>query len=341
MLRQITITSVLWLLALPLHAQEIRLDSPGGTMEGLPVYSQIGGTCYAYSAALAIDAYRNSHSRLDQDELTNPFELALGNGQLEYGQVRLSPTVGGGMFCPVVSYAKRAGICTRGVFPTVNDQGENLRYVIKDITQYHTDYSALSCKDKDGAAGDIILEKVRTRLGDFEMPEDKIPDQEDLRSAAKKNLRNYQRLVLSDPWCEGAREKVELPCGCHQEASFLEPVSSIIRKIEERIASSESQPVSIAFCSELLDQGKGYRGFSHDFFDFKFPKLDECGGHVVLISGKRPHPISGRLEFLIHNSWGGSCSRYSPDWECEGGRIWVDAEELAENTYGLMWLGAK
>jgi len=339
MLHQIGLMlTLLFISSTPLQAEEIRLDSPGGSMTGLPVYSQIGGTCYAYSAALAIDAWRNTRSRISEDDLTNPFELALGHGQLEYGQARWSATVDGGMFCPVVTYAKRAGICSRSVFPTVNDEGESLRPVIKDITAHHADFSRLSCEQKDGHDGDALIESIRRRLMDFEMPADRIPDRETVRKAAKKRLRTYQRRVLSDPWCAGNREKVDLPCGCHQETVSLDPWSTVARKIDRRIESPESQPVSVAFCAELLKRGRGYRGFSRRLTDFRFPDTKECGGHVVLISGKRDHPITGRLEFLVHNSWGTRCTRYSPDWECERGKIWVDGEELAENTYGLMWL---
>ena len=318
---------------------ELRLDAPGGSMEGVPVYSQIGGTCYAYAAANAIDAWRSQgRGPLAPDERLNPFELALGNGQLEYGQLRLKSTVAGGQFCTVVNYARRAGGCTQGVFPLVNDEGESLGPIVRQISQAHGKFKKLNCREKRGDPGEAILDSIEASLRDFGIPDERIPGRDVLRDALSKTRQEYQRRVLSEPWCEGVRTQVEIPRSCHQELSAFESPSRILSKIESRLTDITSQPVGIGYCSAVLKKGLNYEGFSHRFFDFDFPDTEECGGHVSLVTGKRISPETGRLEFLVHNSWGKGCKRYAPEWECLLGKIWVDAEALARNTYGLMWL---
>jgi|GEM_PF-2143993 len=348
---------LLSLLGFPrVQASELRLDGPGGSMHGLPVYSQIGATCYAYAAANAIDAWRNSQGPLPPEERTNPFELAVGNGQLAHGQIRLEDTVSGGGLCPVVRYARLEGVCTQRVLPLQISRGpetseaelieadaedawvEKLGSVIRGINGIHKKYRALSCAERSGEAGDELVSRLTERLESYGLPSGRFPESQELKRALRKSTQRFQRAVLTDPFCDGLRTPLELPGKCYQEATVLESPARIISKIDKRLVDARSQPVGIAYCSKLLRKGISYRGFSHRLWDFDFVDTDACGGHVSLITGKRIRAETGKLEFLIHNSWGDGCKRYSPDWECRKGKIWVDAGTLAENTYGLMGL---
>ena len=331
------------------NASELRLDGPGGSMHGLPVYSQIGATCYAYAVANAIDAWRNSKAPLLPEERTNPFELAVGNGQLAHGQLRLEDTVSGGGFCPVVRYARLEGVCTQRVLPLQVDRDaedadaedagiEKLGNIIRGINAVQEKYRALSCSDKRGVSGDELVSLLTQKLQTYGLAPGRLPESDGLKSALRKSTQRFQRAVLTDPFCDGLRTPLELTPRCHQEATVLESPARIISKIDQRLADVRSQPVGIAYCSKVLRKGRNYRGFSHRLLDFNFVDMDACGGHVSLVTGKRIHSETGRLEFLIHNSWGHGCKRYSSDWECRRGKIWIDAQVLAENTYGLMGL---
>lgn len=326
----------------PFSAEALRLDVPGGSMEGLPVYSQTNGTCYAYSGALAIDAWRKSHRPLEREQLTNPFELAVGNGQLENGQIRLSDTVSGGSLCSVVKYARKKGVCPQGVLPLKVEDGESLGKKVRKLGLIQDQYKKLSAAKRDQAEGQQLVESLKETLLSFGLEQDQIPSTAALESALLEGRQAYQRQVLTEPSCGGRRLEVESPEGeqmsCRNHSTVFDSSESIIRQIEARLTSPQSLPVGIAYCSHVLKRGPKYTGFSHRVRDLELPDTDACGGHVSVVIGKRLHPETGKREFLIQNSWGKQCGGYSPAWECDKGKIWIDAEALARNTYAWMSL---
>ena len=320
---------------------EVRLDSPGGSMEHAPVHSQIGGTCYAYAAGLAIDTWRAQFEPSQTFRRINPFELALGHGQLEYGQFRWDGTVDGGSFCATIHYAERAGICTLDTFPLVDDDGDRLKKLLKDIEALRVRFKKIPFWRRKKPEALAIATQIRTRLSEFTHYRDgstPLPDTDTILRALHLRKRDFARTLVSDPRCKDHRNHdFLLPGRCHTDLTHFEPEDKIIRRLEEGLFAPFSQPLAIAYCSKVLKEGKNYSGFSHDLRDFRFVNSTECGGHVSLISGKRIHPTGGQLQFLIHNSWGTGCD-YSADWQCENGKIWVDADALARNTYGVMQL---
>ena len=56
----------------------------------------------------------------------------------------------------------------------------------------------------------------------------------------------------------------------------------------------------------------------------------ECGPHVVPVTGYRCQ--KGKLEYLIQNSWGTSCSNYTKSLRksnnCKDGKVWVPEKLL-------------
>jgi aminopeptidase C len=69
-------------------------------------------------------------------------------------------------------------------------------------------------------------------------------------------------------------------------------------------------------------------------------------GHASLIIGRRRDPKTGVCQYRVRNSYGADCvgkngkSKYSPDWQCDAGNIWVDEDELMKNTVGVSYLKA-
>jgi hypothetical protein len=59
------------------------------------------------------------------------------------------------------------------------------------------------------------------------------------------------------------------------------------------------------------------------------------GSHASVVVGRRPGARGG-CEYLVRNTWGTSCNQYA--YPCQRGEIWVPANELFENTYGVSWL---
>jgi hypothetical protein len=45
-----------------------------------------------------------------------------------------------------------------------------------------------------------------------------------------------------------------------------------------------------------------------------------------------------RCQYLIRNTYGADFKYYSADWESDNGNIWIDADHLLANSYGLSYL---
>lgn len=58
-----------------------------------------------------------------------------------------------------------------------------------------------------------------------------------------------------------------------------------------------------------------------------------------LVIGKRLN--DGSEEFLVRNSWGDTCGNVTA-WPCDGnGDFWIDANQLAANTWMLTYIPGK
>ncbi len=132
----------------------------------------------------------------------------------------------------------------------------------------------------------------------------------------------------------------------------------IIRKLNEVL--EQGNPLGIGYCSNLLDEGHGYRAFKMK------PRVlglalrqEKCGAHYSIVAGQRPRH-DGSCEFLIRNTYGTgfwtdhfSCMCKSRDpsiagfQECRASEAersnlqvvgcWISGQDLANNTYDLTW----
>lgn len=69
----------------------------------------------------------------------------------------------------------------------------------------------------------------------------------------------------------------------------------------------------------------------------------ECA-HASVVVGRRKGPVTGKCEYKVRNSWGAKCSSYSKSIQderrCDGGHVWITADEFKHNVRGLLWLTA-
>lgn len=124
--------------------------------------------------------------------------------------------------------------------------------------------------------------------------------------------------------CEAIAKKIEFP----RVKSFVSVVSArdgFHRVIGSRLTAKSPQPVIVAYYASVLTKGKAPGS------------LFESSGHVSLIVGQRK--VAGKVQYLIQNSWGTSCSGYSSKWECLNGQgaVWVDGETLRDSALKLYW----
>ncbi len=114
------------------------------------------------------------------------------------------------------------------------------------------------------------------------------------------------------------------------------------KKISSVLEQRNALPMGINYCSNILEQ-KGYQGLTFRKGKTYVPHFrTDCDRHVSIVIGQRTR--NGRCQFLVRDSHGSQCDFYDKGWDCKtpkynsGWGIWIDAEALANNTYGLFWL---
>jgi hypothetical protein len=101
---------------------------------------------------------------------------------------------------------------------------------------------------------------------------------------------------------------------------------AVKNKIESLLTQSKPQGVGISLDVSVLD------GTSR-------------GPHAVNIVGCRTVQVSGypQKQYLIHNSWGTSCSSYSKHLQtsdrCSMGRVWVNENSVISSATEIQWIG--
>jgi hypothetical protein len=94
-------------------------------------------------------------------------------------------------------------------------------------------------------------------------------------------------------------------------------------KIKFLLEKDSPQGVSINLHAKLLQKGS-------------FNKSDTDDLHAVNIIGCRT--VGGKLQYLIHNSWGSSCINYAPQFDCVEGRAWINAQSVLSASSEVLWL---
>lgn len=92
----------------------------------------------------------------------------------------------------------------------------------------------------------------------------------------------------------------------------------LLDKIQDHL-KSKKQPLSISIKAKMLQSRS-------------------TENHAVNVIGCRSH--YGRNQYLIHNSWGTSCSNYNQNLraDCSQGRVWVDENLLEHYLHAVQWI---
>jgi hypothetical protein len=94
-------------------------------------------------------------------------------------------------------------------------------------------------------------------------------------------------------------------------------------KIKALLEKNPPQGVNLNFHANLLSKGTWDGSDNSDF-------------HAVNLIGCRTK--NGKLQYLVHNSWGPNCDNYHSKYECIGGRVWVNADSLMSAGREVIWL---
>ncbi len=103
-------------------------------------------------------------------------------------------------------------------------------------------------------------------------------------------------------------------------------------------------PLAVEYCSGVFSKPEGIfirkRIFRKniDYINSSAKKENfeaDCGFHASAVIGQKPGP-DGQCYYLIHNSWGTSCEKYSEKLECEAGKIWISEATLTRNMIRIV-----
>lgn len=331
---------------------EINLNDPGGSMEHVAVREQGHfEICYAEVAAQMADAWRFSHGDKEYAFQTSAMTLALQAGDpalTSHPDDGLS-TRGGGFIDHAMEALVNQGACPQSDAVDSIDPQLTLQIVRLlaseargDDVNFQAIHSQLnhvglgSLLPPDGFIHSILEDKTL----DLPTQLDRILSSNCARSghSRKLELPKFSHIGYVAPGVVGVNGRNHRP---DNPTAIFQEMHDYIGYLQLRIKDKTSLPVGISHCSAFLMLGQEAAGFDNK----AMYQGGHCGKHATLVVGKRTNTTSGKLQFLLRNSWGANCGRnrnhtnhiLSQRWECvDGGNLWVDADALERNLLELV-----
>lgn len=306
-------------------------------MEHVPVRDQGAlGICFAYSGSDLIDAYRFSHGEKDYSKLTSPLACAVETSAKIHRKVKMTSDgpeypFENGDACPLINKLRPEGSCdlkamNHALGADEDSATQRLNKAFELYRSRRVPAAAIICRNFSNPQSEAaqikgaLLEDAPLRYFQYEVAR-----------ACPLN----SRLKFEAPLCQETVPKAN--------GDFIRTFNKHFDQLLEK-----AQPMEIGYCADLLEKGRSFSGVvknnrirplvHYDLckgYDAKDPEDD--GAHSSTVIGRRL--AHGKCQLLIKNSYGTSCNDYSSDWDCEGGKIWVDEETLARNVTSYSTLG--
>ncbi len=321
--------------AYPKTCKPFRLDQPAGSMERIPVHDQQDlGICGAYSAADMIDAWRFSHGDTRYSWFTSPLEAAV-DGSKKYKQSVLLGHDGVYAFpfegvdeCVVVNYIAKSGSCDS---QAIEKKLGPANY--DTVLPWYKSYLMLAKSPNEACTSDGNACQTPTPIS--------------IENAVTISSPLLYFQAITTEACEaGERIPISIP-GCKESdingpGQFEEVMSKHFDTLLDK-----AQPLTIGYCSGLLEEGRGFRGLVTAMHGnpprkrrlcrgYDDQDEDDDGGHSSLVMGRRWN--GKKCQILIKNSWGTDDDDYSDDWKTEDGKIWVDQDDLEQNVFDVSYI---
>jgi hypothetical protein len=332
---------------------ETDLEAPGHSMANVAVRDQIGGTCYAETAAQLADAWRFSHGDTRFMHQTSALAAA-AYCTLEVGDL------GGGFFDATYEAIRKNGSCDdllsiENINRNSGDAWANLIKSLEIPYDRYQSHRADRSRIKEFWEEEVgrplsgkIAHEVSCKLVSAGIDPTLLPGVSEIKKALEKlTVREFLGELLTSSCKPAHLLRPALPpmrtqCPLRDFENCRGSVgANLARKILERPAGL---PVAISFCGRVFVEGRGYEMVPST--DSAYP--DRCGNHSALIVGKRRNPATGKCQFKIRNSYGRNCFLFSEDWECvrnsagvPTGSLWIDSDALFKTTYQIGDLGEK
>lgn len=350
----------------PRKCQSFSLADPGGSMEHVPILDQGDlGSCYAYAASEAVDAWRFSRTPPDDTGFhTSPHATAI-SGKFNVSPYDRANQIMGDIGNPgnsalessdtaeTIRALKKDGICSYDAFGAgfkntmyAEDPKTFWKQVQDAYDFYHQAYmNALLARDQ--ARQDGILAKASAKFtslfceGGFN----------DTQSGFGK-MNEMLGMIVADSVYGTLKEISAKVCAGHiralprdfpeKPATFgmnqITPSSLLEIKSRSKIYShvmdamfdfKNKQPVMIGYCDEVLTKPA-----NDSLVDPEKPV--DCSVHASLIIG-RGTMTDGRCGFLIRNSWGTDRDSQHglPSNIDANGDVWVAEDDLYRNLFDM------
>ena len=283
----------------------IDLRDPGKSMEHVPVRNQQDiGDCYAQAAVQMVDAWRFSHGDTRYNHLTSALEAAAGMRATHAHYYDVEHPLNGGTICDTIDYLRSAGSCDERAVYRDYDLYASLSpdHYVRQLGKYYQDWTA------DGA-----IQVSSCLKNDLGMPEKFLPSTEAITKLLDQdNPEIFIEGIIGSHCGENQIPLSSVPACSPPESPAKKNTPQEISALLHR---PNAQPIGISYWSGFLQKGGSYS--MHD------------RPHGSLIIGQRKR--GDQCQYLIRNSYGPGKDGYSPDWEADGGDIWVDADVVAKN----------
>ncbi|MBF0313173.1 MAG: hypothetical protein HQK50_14940 [Oligoflexia bacterium] len=317
---------------------EFRLDLNHLSMVHVPVTEQNLGMCYAFASAQMLDAYRFSSGDQDYSKQIDPFALAVAFKQKNYNNDAYTYP----KHLPPNNY--QYGVTfgwVRGVLDVVNAEGGaclgNNEKIKTLAEEYKNNYSQIKKNELDQFITYFLnhhhdlFEGVEKSCSEFSEKE------EHLQNAGIRFVNFFKAAI--DQFCTSDERKNFSIKYDHIGPKHRKEFKNFI---DSHLQMSKAQPVAVRYDCNVVYFGRKYPGIDpslqqESLVDEKYPHQ-----HVSLIIGYRMRVKTSLFghekktrQYLVRNSWGIECGKYSKDWKCDNGNLWIDEEVLLKSINSL------
>lgn len=332
------------------NCRPVRLDQRGGSMESMPVLDQAdSGTCYAYTAAQMIDAWRFSKGDMNKSDLSSPLAIAAATKYFEslarpemVGRSEGNRILDGAPLSSALNAGLRFGSCSSRTTKEGRYEEKIQRKIDRLLDAYRQYRSSPGSSTQREEISQGIVCEFNGRGSNTERFQ-RLRDQI-VGSFEKDNAYDYLYSLL-DTFCSpperldipGKPRVMALSASSIRQENFIETMKS---GISQGLQAEPPQPVGISYCPEVLDNPSVRK--MRPSGGFYRPTCDGDGDgkpdlHGSLIIGQRKKP-DGSCEYLVRNSWGSSCNRYDLPSQCDNGHRWINSDALINNTADITFL---
>lgn len=268
-----------------------------------PVRNQDGvGWCYAFAAADMLSFKTGGKPKVSAADLATQLILQQKGSNGKLNAWLSNDTYKGGFIADALRIGANKGLCSEQQIPSQINRSSEISYVYADM------YSSSYYFQKDHRYNNVCYQKA-TRYQKF------FPG---------ATINEIYEVMFRFPASEVVPELYRRSCQSRTpspiKANQIGEASTQLTLLREAIqyALDREEPAAIGYDVGLIVDSPAQNNFG-------------IRGHASTVVGRKYVPGKG-CQYLIRNSWGPGCEAYKKGLSCEKGNIWVNENDLLENT---------